>query len=322
MTRVLFVDDEPILLRSMARALRGREIAWEPRFAGSGTEALLALEREPFDIVVSDVRMPGMDGVTLLGHVRDRHPHVARFALTGQSAVADGARAVGAIHQWISKPCELRGLCGAIDRVAWARTLVADPVLLARTSALASVPSPPRLFFEIPDALHPNAPMTELVGLVEHDPAVVAKLLHLGSSAFFDTGARVTSIARAVDLIGTDTLRGLLLGADGLHEGAVAAALAAHSLVVAGLARERVPRPLAGDAFVAGLLHDLGELIVDGDAAPHDHAAAGALLLGLWGLPREIVAAVAFHHDPAAAPDPTEPILVAVAEAERLAAAM
>jgi HD-like signal output (HDOD) protein/ActR/RegA family two-component response regulator len=322
MVKVLFVDDEPTVLRAIDRLVRVRATPWQARFAGGGVEALAALEREPFDIIVSDMSMPEMDGLTLLGNVRLRFPGITRLALSGQTAISESARAVSVIHRWLAKPCDFRVLCASIEQLSWVRALVADPVVLARTGGASHLPSPPRLYLQVTEALTRGASMPQIVAMIETDPAVVAKLLQLVNSAFFGESERSSSVTRAVALVGAETLRGLLLGAQ-VFAGGELADRAHHSQFVAQLARELAPRAAAGDAFVAGLLHDVGELL--DDAAPavkarHAHARAGGLLLGMWGIPDEIVSAVAYHHDPDAAPDPGAPVLRAVALAEVLTA--
>ncbi len=322
MTKVLFVDDEPVLLRSIERIFKTRGASLHASFATSGAAALDLLERDAFDIIVSDLSMPQMDGVTLLGKVRTRFPQMTRLALSGQSAIAESARAVRVVHQWIAKPCDLRVLCANLERLAWVRGLIDDPSVLARTSELASLPSPPKLFLQVNEALARAAGIREVVRLIETDPAVVAKLLQLVNSAFFGDAERVTSVERAVALLGTDTIRGLLLGAEVFRSGEAAGPLASHSLFVASLARVLAPGALSGDAFVAGILHDIGELIVEGAAerdTPVLHARTGGLLLAMWGLPSEVVTAVAFHHDPLTLPPPAHPLVNVVALAEALA---
>jgi len=69
MKNILFVDDEPVLLDGLRRSLRSMRNEWSITFAGSGEEALKVLEKAPFDVVVSDMRMPKMDGAQLLNEV-------------------------------------------------------------------------------------------------------------------------------------------------------------------------------------------------------------------------------------------------------------
>jgi DNA-binding NtrC family response regulator len=103
--RVLFVDDEENILRALRRLFR-RE-PWELAFAGSGAEALARGQAEgPFDVVVTDQRMPGMTGVELLQEVRRRWPQAVRLILSGYTDVQAVLDAVnqGAIYKFLTKP--------------------------------------------------------------------------------------------------------------------------------------------------------------------------------------------------------------------------
>ena len=84
--RVLFVDDEPRVLWGLERMLRTMRHEWEMAFAQSGRQALNILNNDPFDVVVSDIRMPGIDGPELLAEVMERHPRAVRIVLSGQSS--------------------------------------------------------------------------------------------------------------------------------------------------------------------------------------------------------------------------------------------
>ena len=79
MQRILFVDDEPKVLDGLKRMLHGMRREWEMVFANSGQEALEILGTKPFDVLISDMRMPGMDGYQLLEKVRELHPQVVRI---------------------------------------------------------------------------------------------------------------------------------------------------------------------------------------------------------------------------------------------------
>ena len=83
--RVLFVDDEPHLLAGLRRSLHTRGVGWQISFAASGAEALDLMTAEPCDAVISDMRMPGMDGAQLLDRIRRAHPGTARFVLSGEA---------------------------------------------------------------------------------------------------------------------------------------------------------------------------------------------------------------------------------------------
>jgi HD-like signal output (HDOD) protein len=326
-TRVLFVDDEPLVLRSLDRALRSRKLPWEARFVDSSTGALELLAREPFDVVVADLRIPDLDGVALLGEVRRSYPWIARLVLSGQVGTDDGLRAMRVAHQCMAKPCNIETLRHIVGRLQLGAHLVDDELAGAAT-ALACLPSPPRVHAEVSAAIARGAGLAELAAIIDGDVAVTAKLIQVVNSVFWSSpasvGPSVTTVQRALTVLGPDVVRDLLLGVEvfrGLESGAGStarvAALAAHSRRVAEVARGLAPRELAGDAYLAGTLHDLGELVLEGlgQADRADHARAGGYLLNLWGLKDRVVDAITHHHAPEAVADDVALVdLVHVAE--------
>ena len=318
-TRVLFVDDEPLVLRSLDRALRTRKVPWEARFVDTGAGALALLASEPFDVVVADLRIPDLDGVELLGEVQRSYPRIARLVLSGQVGTDDCLRAMRVAHQCMAKPCNIETLRHIVGRLQLGQHLL-DDELAASATRLSCLPSPPRVYREVSNAIARDAGLAELAGLIDGDVAITAKLLQVVNSAFFAygspgaRGAPVTTVQRALTVLGTDVVRDLLLGVEvfrGFEGGgsslARIEALAHHSQRVAQLARGLAPRDLAGDAFVAGMLHDLGDLVLEILAhparQPSDHARAGGFLRGLWGLKDAVVDAITHHHEPGALVD-------------------
>src|SRR5690348_15816723 len=116
MKRVLFVDDETAVLEALQRSLYKHCDQWDMSFVTSGSEALTVLEAGPCDVIVSDLRMPQMDGVKLLEMVRAKYPGVVRIALTGCVERETALRASGVVHQYLTKPCDQDELVESIDR--------------------------------------------------------------------------------------------------------------------------------------------------------------------------------------------------------------
>jgi YesN/AraC family two-component response regulator len=100
--RILFVDDEPMVLQGLQRSLHNMRAEWEVEFAGSGSEALETMARSSFDVVITDMRMPGMDGGQLLHQVKRRFPQTVRMILSGQSDQETILRLVGPTHQFLA----------------------------------------------------------------------------------------------------------------------------------------------------------------------------------------------------------------------------
>jgi response regulator RpfG family c-di-GMP phosphodiesterase len=101
---ILLVDDEESILNSLRRLLRGQP--YEVLLATSGAQALDIMAKQPVDLVMSDARMPNMDGATLLAHIHQRHPGTLRILLTGYADLTMIVKAIneGQIDRYISKP--------------------------------------------------------------------------------------------------------------------------------------------------------------------------------------------------------------------------
>lgn len=122
--RVLCVDDEPNVLAGLERTLFDE---YDVTTASSGLEALEILgEDDPFAIIVSDMRMPNMDGATFLAEARKREPDTVRMLLTGYSDVEAAISAIndGQIFRFLCKPCPEQQLKGALSAAAQQYALI------------------------------------------------------------------------------------------------------------------------------------------------------------------------------------------------------
>ena len=350
MRHVLFVDDDPEVLSGMRRMLHGLRSAWQMTFVPSGTEALAALAQHPADVVITDMRMPGLDGAALLGEIRSRWPQTVRIVLSGFADDGAALRSIPVAHQFLSKPCDAVTLTAAIRGACQLRDRLARPELRELIGGLGTLPSAPQSFAAITEALtDPQVCLATVGGIVEQDPGCTAKLLQLVNSAFFGLPRAVTQVRQAVSYLGISRVRDVVLAAEipsmfpcaapGLA--GIAEDVNTHSVAVASIARERAGVAHAHDAFIAGILHDVGRLVL-ATVAPEQyapierarragadlttletellgagHAEVGAYLLRLWGLPFGLIDAVARHHD-ALANDEDNPLVTAVAAADAL----
>lgn len=327
--RILFVDDEPRVLEGIERTLFQSDLDWEIGKAGSGPEALAELDRQAYDVIVSDMRMPGMDGATLLGLVCERHPNVVRIVLSGQTDERSALSVVHVAHQFLAKPCNAEGIRRVIARTAELRTLLQDPLLRAAVGQVDCLPSPPRLFVELSRLLQDErTDVDSITRVVAQDPAMAGKLLQIANSAFFSNAVSVRDVRTAVVRLGLKTLRDLSLAVGAFEsardQGQIRVnwveGLQQRSLQVARVATRILPDQ-AEEAFMAGLMSDVGQLVLatknperlkqaqdwafehsstleqaETELFQVTHAEIGAFLLGLWGLPYRVVEAVANHH--------------------------
>ena len=116
-TRILFVDDEALLLQSLQQTLRLQRNEWETEFVTSGAKALELMAQQPFDAIVSDMLMPGMNGAELLGEVMKRYPKTIRLILSGHADKDLILKCVGSTHQYLAKPCDAEILIQSIDAI-------------------------------------------------------------------------------------------------------------------------------------------------------------------------------------------------------------
>lgn len=335
--KILFVDDEPRILEGITRMLFHLADEWDMTCVESGQAALEELENSHFDVVVSDMRMPGMDGVAVLKEVREKYPNVVRIILSGHSDEQAAIDVVPFAHQFLSKPCDAEELQEVVERACGLQEILNYDTIRRTVGEIDKLPSLPQVYTELTKVLvNPNAGADDVAVIISKDPAMSAKILQLVNSSFFARATRVTSVGEAVMHMGFEMVKTLALSveifksqADGkLCEGFSLEALQRHSLHSAAIAAKLLPeRRLSELAFMAAMLHDIGKLIMasrlpdklkaamklakDSEISLHQaemelygvsHAEIGAYLLGLWGLPYAIVEAVANHHDPMRVP--------------------
>ncbi len=336
--RILFVDDDPMVLRGLQRCLFPMSPGWEMVFVDSGVKALEVMARQLFDAIVSDMRMPQMNGAELLNEVRRLYPSTARLVLSGHADKDLILQCVSSAHQFIAKPCEPEILKKALlhalhqelgEEISQCKAILAKipdlPVLPARHEALRKL---------LDD---PSVTLDTLSDVVQSDIGLSARLLKLTNNAFFGLRRSVSTISEAIRLLGNETIKALVIQQgfmdqvpDRLPDGFDLSRLASNSLQVAKLARSiatnfsAIPQDLA---FGAGLLHKSGLLmlaaaypveleaifkhaaehgtsswIMEQDAFGLNHAQLGAFLIGLWGLPEAMAQAVRYHLSPSETP--------------------
>jgi HD-like signal output (HDOD) protein/ActR/RegA family two-component response regulator len=357
MRHVVFVDDDLDLLDGLRDALRPRRREWRMTFVAGGEAALGVLEREPVDIVVSDLRMPGMDGATLLAKVARIQPDAVRIVLSGHADPETIGRVAAVAHRILVKPSPIDVVARVIERSCVLLDVTGEVQLIRAAAGACVLPSPSTTYIELAEMLARTETTTEQVAAVlEHDIAMAAKVLQLANSAYFGPREAVSSLRDAVALLGHDTLRALVVSVEAFAKFDVQASIPGFSLETVEHRSLQVGRlahklsegnPEADDAFAAGLLLDVGLLVlaaqepdylaadllaaeregrpvheVELDRHGITHAEVGAHLLALWGLPHTIVEAVAHHHRPLRSPAPCFDAIATVHIADALVADM
>jgi HD-like signal output (HDOD) protein len=331
--RIVFVDDDELVLRSIRRLLRGKERDWDLVFLSDGHAALRELDRAPVDVIVSDVQMATMGGSKLLAAIQDRHPDVARIVLSGETDPRVIYRTVPFAHQYLAKPFDASNLTFTLRRACALRSLLTNASIRTVVGRSNDLPAAPATYLELTQALkNPETTARQIASIVERDIGISARVLQIVSSSFFGAPRSVSTISAAVGYLGLDTLRTLVLACEIVRTFAPSPSLGSFSIDQFedhGIRTGRLARSMLGssafadDAFVAGLLHRVGELVL-ASRVPHrfaevrdsstrtgrsqldverevlgvTHAQVGAYLLGLWGLRQRVVEAVAYYPNP------------------------
>jgi HD-like signal output (HDOD) protein/CheY-like chemotaxis protein len=340
MKRILFVDDDALVLETIESMFRNTRKEWDLQFAHSGSEALEIMENHPADVVVTDMRMPKMNGAVLLNEILHLYPKTVRFILSGYADMELAMHCVAGTHQFLSKPGDITSLQSTVRRAVEMDNWLNNDRVKTLVSQLNTLPSVPTLYFQILKELRSPEASVDAVGeIIAQDPAMTAKILQLVNSAFFGLALKLTEPAEAVMQMGMQTIKSLVLAThvfselesrkdprfsqEKLHHHSLATAVAAKR--IAHL--ERQPKEMVDACFTAGLLHDIGRLVlavnlpdqyaeaaalaqkqalplVEAERAVFGvtHAETGGYLLGLWGLPGAVVEAAVFHHCPRACP--------------------
>lgn len=344
MKSIMFVDDEPAVLAALSNLMRRDRHRWDLVFALGGAEALKQLEERTFDIVITDMRMPQIDGLDVLEAVKQKSPHTIRIILSGYAESATVLAALPLVHQFLSKPCDAKTLRGTIERCGSEARLPNDKTIVGLVGGLPCLPSHPGVLEELRRAVaDPLVEPEELAMICKRDMALAAKVLQIANTAHFRGGdAQTSSIPVAVATLGPDIMRTLASSTMVSEPSGVAAQLIdqlqREAVDAATHARRACTDPnRAEEAYTAGLLHDIGRLVLahelDGSyrsvldacaasGAPlHEveqellgvtHQAVGAHLLGIWALPAELAEACERHHDPRAIPTPDATVVSAV----------
>lgn len=354
--RILFVDDEVTVLNGLRAMLSPMKSEWEMTFVPSGPDALTWLQNHPCDVVVADLRMPGMDGAALLGEVRALYPHVVRLVLSGYSDQESILRALGQAHSYLGKPCNAEDIKRAVLKTKALDDYLQDPKLRRVVGKISTLPSMPDLFLKVVEELSGANPSIQRVGeLISHDAAMTAMILRLVNSAYFGLRREVSNPTMAVNLLGVTTVTSLILtmhlfqsadpttlrqaDLEGLWNQSLGTGMMARLIAE----EEKQPQRIMDDCFTAGLLHVSGALVLgteftreyrrvrtlvrdnglplaqaERDTFGITNAQVGAYLMRLWGLPNSIVEALAFYLEPVKFPTGGSFPLVAVHAAQGL----
>ncbi len=331
---LIIVDDEEEELRELKK-ISLLEPGWNIRFAKSGKEALELLGKSDYDMIISDMRMPGMDGAELLLKVKKKYPQIIRVIMSGPRDRTVLFSTTQVAHQFFTKPYDVANLRRKIAKTIFLRKHLNNDNLVKIITGLENLPSLPEVFLQLEQSLHsPNVSAHQVGKIIAKDISMTARILQFINSPFFGLQKKINDPIQAVTLLGINTIKSLALhlkvfSAFILPENQHFSIeeLWIHSMRVANTARKLIQlksndHQMLDNANVAGILHDIGKLILcnvpnyytdvhnimKNESLSYaeaeyrvfgtSHAEVGAYLLAVWGIADEVVETVAFHHYP------------------------
>jgi HD-like signal output (HDOD) protein len=280
-TKALFVDDEQFLIQGLQRLLRPLRDEWDITFVTSAHDAIALLVKEEFSVLVTDMRMPAMNGAELLHEVVKLRPSTMRIILSGQADLDSILSSICTSHQYIAKPCDGDDLKHLLTKIRALRQSVNNQQLQSFISQITHIPCQPDIYDAFFAELSVEAPsLTKLSQYVCQDIGMTVRILQIANSSCLNQKNEIFCPAQAVTLLGVELLKSLVnisgifkkyeaLADQGITDKSAAAlkALNMNSILVSNAARqtallEKAPENIVNLHASAGLLHDIGKIIL------------------------------------------------------------
>jgi len=333
--KILIADKDAQFLGSMTDHPALKENGWEIRVAKDGDQANAELESSPADIVIAALDLPEASGAVLLANAKREAPNSLRLLLHEPADKHALQKGTGLAHRYLEKPISPEAFAMAIKQVLQTQLKIRrkEVVEIVRgTKALHVNTQPMQELLRAAD--DPNCPIEDFAPIIMQHPTAVASILQVANTAFLGAGGRVETIEESLQLLGMDFVRNLAITelakkqlslSPGLQE--IANAILKHCIETSrcGMQMRQFGVEAKQIQTLASitLLHDLGKLVLLANKQEDyadlmgrsiennrplwhleqaiygcDHAAIGAFLFAMWGLPENIIRATAWHHEP------------------------
>ena len=330
---VLFVDDERSILKSLERLFFDSDI--DALFADSGAEGLKILGNQPIDIVVSDMKMPEMDGHQFLRQVKKSFPGTTRIILSGYASENELFESIidGSNSLYLLKPWKGEELKTTIEHIFAARDLYRNLSILEFANKLENLSMIPGIYNSVSNIIEQDADISAIANVIEGDPTVTASVLRVVNSAFYNI--KTASITQAITFLGLPVVKSIVLSCGLLQSVRIhfppfnLQRLARHAtrtnMLVSAIYAKVYGSAMPDSIATAGLLHNIGfvlflhyfpekyklilqeylnlegqELlpVLEKERIGVTHAELGGYLLDWWALPYSIVECALFHNTP------------------------
>ncbi|MCD6319188.1 MAG: HDOD domain-containing protein [Candidatus Desulfofervidaceae bacterium] len=333
--KILFVDDEPQVLHALKRDFR--KSPYKCFFAQSGPEGLEIIEREGIDLVVADMKMPGMDGYEFLQKVKLKAPHIISVILSGYTERETVYKSLinGTAQAYLSKPWDKESLENYITQLFAVKSALEDQNLLNIINSVSHLPTIEIRYQKILDLIKKGENLSKISKVIEEDPALTADVLKLANSAFYGQRVPISSVNRAVVFLGTNVIRDIVLslGIINSFRKIGKAKIEINKFwehanlcnkIINFLYIDLFQKKLPDGFSTVGLLHDIGRLFeliyfpekfsqilerlesqpeigwleAEREIIGVPHTLLGGYLLNWWNFPYPLIEIAFFHHEP------------------------
>jgi putative nucleotidyltransferase with HDIG domain len=332
---ILFVDDEKQILDALKRTFFNSR--YNLFFAESGVEALNILEKEKIDLLISDAKMPGMDGYQLLVKVKEKYPSTIRMVLSGYAdeKLIVEIQGKGLAKRFLYKPWKNEELIRMVGQLFKVEKLLKDRNLLELINKIEFLPSPGNIYQRFNMIIEQDADIDKIAKIVESDQAIAAKILQVANSAIY--GVNTGSVKKAIAVLEPINVKYIILCAIteknknslvGSRINREINILWKHTIstnqILTHLYSRIIGKKIPEIYSMVGLLHDIGKIVLMNyfpdrylkaaaairnkkdwfyfyekmEFTDTTHGELGAYLLNWWELPQPIVEAVLYHHNP------------------------
>lgn len=329
---ILIVDDEALILKALKRLFKQTD--YKIFISSNGYEALNILNTETIDMMITDLRMPDMNGYELLTKVKATYPNVIRIGLSGyvdEKTIMELFQK-NLVKMCIYKPWDNEVLLKNVEQVFELNNILSGSGILQIIKSIDELPHLNNIYNELCTLIDANADINAIEKLLMTDQTIVAKLLRIVNSAFINV--KTGSLKRAITYIGLSYTKAIVLAAslpDKMHHSGTLANLSEqfykHSLITNKICNyiynKYLRKEIPSESSCIGLLHGVGRTIlinnfpkeymkiaeilntekgliskIEKEIIGIDHGEMSGYLLNWWGLPYNIVEAILFHSKP------------------------
>lgn len=301
---VLFVDDEPNIVSGLRRATRALRDKCEIHFANSGQQALQLISEMKINTVVTDMRMPEMDGAELLSFISKQWPGINRMVLSGEADEKSAVQIIGRSHRFLSKPCDYNALCEAVRQPFDFGNEYVDRAFSQNVSHFDRLLATPGSMYRLRGQLQKAVPnVADICATIMSDPSLSARILQIVNSAYFGRPLVTSNIATAVKALGIDRIR-KILDEERIGSEALAVSKTGHVWPrIALAAKEQSAKQGGGSdvqavAYATALFSNLGHVDVAktnpvDDIQDTHLSGIQVYLAALFGFPQQLIASMA-----------------------------